>query len=106
MQAPPADQARAAGAEGINAVNAWVDHKTTVACANIALGSIKALRAPGDPRNYAAWFTYATNCSPSHNETVNRIIADEGGIEAAEIEKIYGYAPASLIADEAEDLAC
>jgi diguanylate cyclase len=85
-------------------VSASVDHKGTLACANIALGSIKALRVPGDPRSYTAWFTYATNCSPSQNDMVNRTVAQTGTISAAEIEKIYGYASAVALTEQVDEL--
>src|SRR5262245_45077047 len=63
---------------------------------------MRTLRAPADPRSYAAWFTYATRCSPSHNRLVDRTIAYQGGISPAEIENIYGYAASDRIADGAE----
>jgi len=83
-------------------VTAAADHKATIAFAHLALGKMRSLRAPCDPRTYAAWFTYATRCSPSHNALVNHTIEREGGIAAAEIETIYGYAPADLIADNVQ----
>jgi diguanylate cyclase len=85
-------------------VSASADHKSTLACANIALGSIKALRVPGDPRSYAAWFTYATNCSPSQNDMVNRTVAQTGTISAAEIEKIFGYGAAAAVTEQVDVL--
>jgi diguanylate cyclase len=85
-------------------VSASADHKSTLACANIALGSIKALRVPCDPRSYAAWFTYATNCTPSQNDMVNRTVAQNGTISAAEIEKIFGYAGAAAITEQVDGL--
>jgi diguanylate cyclase len=85
-------------------VSAAADHKSTLACANIALGSIKALRVSGDPRSYAAWFTYATNCTPSQNDMVNRTVAQSGTISAAEIEKIFGYAGPGAITEQVDGL--
>jgi diguanylate cyclase len=74
------------------------DVKRTIAFADRALAKIRNFDQPGDPRTYAAWFTYATDCSPSQNASVERKIALNGGISADELEKIYGYAPADLIA--------
>ena len=73
-----------------------------MAYAHLALGRMRSLRAPCDPRSYAAWFTYATRCSPSHNRLVNQAIAHQGGITAAEIETIYGYAASDRIAEGSE----
>jgi diguanylate cyclase len=78
--------------------SAMRDAKRTIAFADLALAKIRHFDQPGDPRTYAAWFTYATNCSPSQNATVERKIALNGGISADELEKIYGYGPADLIA--------
>src|SRR5215216_2662818 len=86
-------------------VSAAAEQKGTIIYADFALRRIKALGVPGDPRNYAAWFTYATNCSPSHNSIVNETIGRKGSISAAEIEKIYGYAPPNLITDNIDNLA-
>jgi len=76
-----------------------------MAYADLALGKIKELAQPGDPRTYAAWFTYATKCNPSQNILVDQTIARKGSISAAELEAIYGYAPANLITDNVDDLA-
>ena len=43
------------------------EYKHTIVLANATLGKIRDLGVPADPRSYAAWFTYATNCSPSQN---------------------------------------
>src|SRR5215470_6493570 len=86
----------------LGTVTASANHKVTVAYAKLALGKMQALRAPCDPRSFAAWFTYATRCSPSHNVLVNRTIVSQGSISAAEVETIYGYAPADVIADNVQ----
>jgi len=83
---------------GMGSATAPADAKRTMAIADRALAKIRDFDQPGDPRTYAAWFTYATNCSPSQNATVNRKIALNGGISADELETIYGYGPADLIA--------
>jgi diguanylate cyclase len=72
--------------------------KRTIAFADLALAKIREFDESGDPRTYAAWFTYATNCSPSQNAVVDQTIARNGGITADELEKIYGHGPADLIA--------
>jgi len=82
----------------MGSATAPADAKRTMAIADRALAKIRDFDQPGDPRTYAAWFTYATNCSPSQNATVNRKIALNGGISADELETIYGYGPADLIA--------
>jgi diguanylate cyclase len=79
--------------------------KRTIAFADLALAKIREFDEPGDPRTYAAWFTYATNCSPSQNAVVDQTIARSGGIAADELEKIYGYGPADLIAGNIGPLA-
>lgn len=73
------------------------DAKRTIAFADLALAKIRDFDQPSDPRTYAAWFTYATNCNPSQNAIVNQTIALKGHISADELEKIYGYGPADLI---------
>jgi diguanylate cyclase len=75
-----------------------VSAKRTIAFADLALAKIRDFKQPGDPRTYAAWFTYATNCSLSQNAVVDQTIAGNGCISADELEKIYGYGPADLIA--------
>jgi diguanylate cyclase len=79
--------------------------KRTIAFADLALAKIRSFDQPVDPRTYAAWFTYATNCRPSQNAIVNRKIALNGSISADEIEKIYGYGPPDLIAGNLGPLA-
>jgi len=86
-------------------VSAPADQNGTVAYADHALRRLKALGASGDPRNFAAWFTYATGCSPSQNAVVNDRLKEKGNISAPEIENIYGYAPPDAGAGRAEALA-
>jgi diguanylate cyclase len=81
------------------------DHKRTIGYAHAALGRIKELGQPADPRSYAAWFTYATGCSPSANSVVDETIVRQGGIAAPELEKIYGYPPADRITENVDKLA-
>jgi diguanylate cyclase len=81
------------------------DHEHTLTFADLALDKIKDLGQTADPRNYSAWFTYATNCNPSRNTIVNETVARKGNISPAELEKVYGYAPPNLISDNVDKLA-
>jgi diguanylate cyclase len=65
------------------------EHERTMAFANIALGQIKALRQPALPRNYEVWYNYATGYNPSLNQTLNEMLAANGGLTQADIDKIY-----------------
>jgi diguanylate cyclase len=65
------------------------EHERTVAFAEIALGQIKALRQPADPRNYEIWYTYATGYNPSLNETINQTLARDRTLSAKDLEDIY-----------------
>lgn len=78
-------------------VSAPDDARRTIAFADRALAKIRDVDQPGDPRTYAAWFTYASNCSPSQNAAVDRAIALKGAVSADDLERIYGYGPADLI---------
>src|SRR2546430_12236786 len=58
--------------EGEGTVSATGDDREhTLTFADLALDKIKDLGQTADPRNYSAWFTYATNCNPSRNTIVN-----------------------------------
>jgi diguanylate cyclase len=81
------------------------EHERTLACAQLALGKIKDLERPCDPRAYAAWFAYATGCSPSQNSAVDQAVALTGDISPEELERIYGYAPVHLTTEAAGNLA-
>jgi diguanylate cyclase len=65
------------------------EHERTMAFANIALGQIKALRQPALPRNYEVWYNYATGYNPSLNQALNEMLAANGGLTQADIDKIY-----------------
>jgi diguanylate cyclase len=65
------------------------EHQRTMAFAEIALGQIKALRQPANPRNYEIWYTYATGYNPSLNQTINEILARNGTLTAKDLEQIY-----------------
>ena len=65
------------------------EHGRTWAFAEIALGQLKALRQPADPRNYEVWYNYATGYNPSLNKTINETLARQGSLTAADLDHIY-----------------
>src|SRR5215470_1856086 len=65
------------------------EHERTMAFANIAFGQIKALRQAALPRNYEVWYNYATGYNPALNQALNDMLAANGGISQADIDKIY-----------------
>jgi diguanylate cyclase len=81
------------------------EYKHTIVLANATLGKIRDLGVPADPRSYAAWFTYATECNPSRNRLVDEAIARKGTISASELEAVYGYASEAVITDNVDKLA-
>ena len=81
------------------------EYKSSIAFANVTLGKIRELGLPADPRSYAAWFTYATDCSPSRNHVVDQAIAHQGTISAPELEKVFGYTSDAVITDNVDKLA-
>jgi diguanylate cyclase len=80
-------------------------YQSTIAYANAAIGKLRALGQPADPRSYAAWFTYATDCSPWRNRIVDEILARRGALSVPELEKIYGYTPDAAITEGVDKLA-
>ncbi|HEX2653368.1 MAG TPA: diguanylate cyclase [Xanthobacteraceae bacterium] len=64
-------------------------HERTVAFAEIALGQIKALRQPANPRNYEIWYTYATGHNPELNQEINDILGQQGTLSEMDVERIY-----------------
>jgi diguanylate cyclase len=81
------------------------EYKHTIVLANATLGKIRDLGVSADPRSYAAWFTYATECNPSRNRLVDEAIARKGTISASELEAVYGYASEAVITDNVDKLA-
>jgi diguanylate cyclase len=65
------------------------EHDRTMAFADIALGQIKALRAPATPRNYEIWYAYATGYQPSLNQKINDTLKEHGTLSEADLEQIY-----------------
>jgi diguanylate cyclase len=90
------------------------EHIRTVAFADLALGKIKDLNHPADPRSYASWFIYAAKCNPTQNRIADQTVARAGTISPAELENLYGYAEpdrsenvdklAAGVADEVEQV--
>jgi diguanylate cyclase len=74
------------------------EHERTLAFAEIALGQIKALSQPAEPRNYEIWYHYATGYNPSLNKTINELLARKGNLTPADIDDIYNafLSPARL----------
>ena len=81
------------------------EYKQTIALANATLGKIRDLGVPADPRSYAAWFTYATECNPSRNRFLDETIARKGTVSASQVETVYGYASEAVITDNVDKLA-
>jgi diguanylate cyclase len=65
------------------------EHERTLAFAHIALGQIKALRQPADPRHYELWYTYATGYSPSLNQKINETLARTGSLSESDINHLH-----------------
>ena len=64
-------------------------HERTLAFAEIAIGQIKALRQPAEPRDFELWYTYATGYNASLNKAVNDTLARKGNLTPEDIEAIY-----------------
>ncbi|HEY6255602.1 MAG TPA: GGDEF domain-containing protein [Xanthobacteraceae bacterium] len=65
------------------------DHERTMAFAEIAFERIKALRQPATPHHFEIWYTYATGYNPSLNQTINELLARDGTLTEASIDKIH-----------------
>jgi diguanylate cyclase len=65
------------------------EHERTWAFAEIALGQLKALKQPANPRNYEVWYNYATGYNPSLNKTINETLAERGTLSGEDLEQIY-----------------
>jgi len=65
------------------------DHERTMVFAEIAFGQIKALRQPASPRHFEIWYAYATGYDPSLNQMINEMLARDGTLVEANINKIY-----------------
>jgi diguanylate cyclase len=80
-------------------------HLRTIAFADLALGKIRDLGHPADPRNYATWFTYAANSNPSQNRVADETVARSGTISPTELEKLYGYSQPGRFTENVDKLA-
>jgi diguanylate cyclase len=69
-----------------------------MAFAHIALGQIKALRQQASPRNYEIWYGYATGYNPSLNQMINELLARNGTLSEADLERIHNtfFAPTRI----------
>jgi diguanylate cyclase len=65
------------------------EHERTLAFAEIALGQIKALAEPASPRNFEIWYNYATGYNPSLNQSINEMLAKDGTLTEADLDRIY-----------------
>jgi diguanylate cyclase len=65
------------------------DHERTMAFAEIAFGQIKALRQPASPRHFEIWYTYATGYNPLLNQMINELLARNGTLTEADVDKVY-----------------
>jgi diguanylate cyclase len=65
------------------------EHERTMALAEIALGQIRSLRQPASPRHFEVWYTYATGCNPSLNQTINDLLAHHGTLRESDTDQIY-----------------
>jgi len=65
------------------------EHERTMAFAEIALGQIRALRQPATPRHFEIWYNYATGYNPALNQTINEMLARNGTLGDADINRIY-----------------
>src|SRR5215471_7074047 len=65
------------------------DSDRTIAVAEQALGQIKALKLPGDPRSFEIWYTYVAGTRPKLNAFINDLLAQRPTLSAAELDQIY-----------------
>ncbi len=81
------------------------EHERTMAFAEIALGQIRALRQPANPRHFKIWYTYATGYNPSLNQMINEMLARNGSLSEADIDQIYEtYVSANRLTDRLGDV--
>ena len=60
-----------------------------MAFADIALGQIRSLRHPANPRNYEIWYVYATGYNAPLNEIINETLARNGKLSQSELDQLY-----------------
>jgi diguanylate cyclase len=79
------------------------EHERTLAFAEIALSQIKALGEPASPRNFEIWYNYTTGYNPSLNQSINEMLAKNGTLTEADLDRIYATYIASDRAGEQFD---
>ena len=65
------------------------EHERTLVFAEIALQQIRALRQPASPRNFEAWYNYATGYNQDLNQAINKTLAQKGTLDDSDMEQIY-----------------
>ncbi len=65
------------------------EHERTIALAHIAIGQIRALRLPAEPRNYEFFFHYAGARNPAFNKAVNELLATKKTLSDADIAELF-----------------
>jgi len=81
------------------------EHERTMAFAEIALGQIRALRQPATPRHFEIWYNYATGYNPALNQTINEMLARNGTLGDADINRIYDtYLSPNRFTDRIDDV--
>jgi diguanylate cyclase len=81
------------------------DHERTMAFAEIAFGQIKALRQPASPRHFEIWYSYATGYNPSLNQMINEMLARDGTLTEANINRIYdSFISPTRLTDRIDDV--
>lgn len=81
------------------------EYERTMGFAEIALGQMKALRQPGNPRNYEIWYTYATGYHPALNERINATLKAKGAITEADLAQIYdSYLAPSRLSERIDEV--
>jgi diguanylate cyclase len=65
------------------------EHERTIALANIALGQIRALRLPAEPRNYEFFFHYAGARNAAFNRAVNERLTAKKALSDADISELH-----------------
>src|SRR5262249_54836025 len=65
------------------------DSDRTIAFAEQALGQIKALKLPGDPRSFEIWYTYVAGTRPKLNAFINDLLAQRPTLSGADLDQIH-----------------
>jgi diguanylate cyclase len=76
-----------------------------MAFAEIAFGQIKALRQPASPRHFEIWYAYATGYHPSLNQMINEMLARDGTLTEANVNRIYDtFISPTRLSDRIDDV--